>query len=430
MSIRSLLLVCALALWAGRDARAQGRALLEISGANFKPMPLALAPMSGSGEFVEPLESTLQNDLAISGLFDLLDPKSFLIEKSEGMSASTIDFSRWSMVGADGLVKGKVDADDRMIRVELRLFDVPNHKEGLKASYSGRKAELRTFAHDFANRIYRYYTGEPGVFRTRIAYARRTSVGKEIWACDFDGQNPVPLTSVGELNLLPAWAPDGKRVALTSYRDGAPLLYVLDFASRVVKPVAFGRGELQTGGAFSPDGKRIAFTMSETGTSNIYVVHADGSGLVNLTDSRFLESSPSWSPDGKRIAFVSKRSGDPQIFVMNADGTGVDRLTFQGTYNQTPDWSPRGDLIAFTARDERNVFDLFTVDVRTRQIKRLTQDQGNNEEPSFSPNGRHIVFTSTRTGRPRLFLMNADGTNQRPLPVEEATTPAWGPLTE
>ena len=61
----------------------------------------------------------------------------------------------------------------------------------------------------------------------------------------------------------------------------------------------------------------------------------------------------------------SNRGGSPQIYVMSADGSGARRLTFQGNYNQTPDWSPRGDLIAFTARDERNAFDLFTVNVDT-----------------------------------------------------------------
>ena len=81
-----------------------------------------------------------------------------------------------------------------------------------------------------------------------------------------------------------------------------------------------------------------------------------------------------------------------------ANPQDVRRLTFQGNYNQTPDWSPRGDLIAFTARDERNAFDLFTVNVESGKVTRLTQDQGNNEEPTFSPNGRLIVFNSDRTG--------------------------------
>lgn len=427
MPIRRPTLVLASLLFA-LEAHAQGRAVLEISGANFKPMPLAVAPMQGLVEHVEPLDATLKADLQVSGLFELLNPKSFLADRSEGINLVGIDFSKWSAVGADGLVKAKVDADDRTLKVELRLFDVGTRKEAVKASFTGRKPDLRAFAHDFANKVYRYYTNEPGIFQTRLAFARRANGQKEVWACDFDGQNALPLTNGGDLNLLPAWAPDGRRLVITSYRDGAPMLYTLDAATKALRALVPGRGELQTGGAFSPDGKRIAFTMSEGGVSNIYVVNADGSGLKNLTESRHVESSPAWSPDGKRIAFVSKRSGDPQLFVMNADGSGVERLTFQGKYNQTPDWSPRGDVIAFTARDERNVFDLFTVDVRTKTIKRLTQDQGNNEEPSFSPNGRHIVFTSTRDRRPRLYLMNADGTNQRPLPVDDATTPAWGPF--
>jgi TolB protein len=113
---------------------------------------------------------------------------------------------------------------------------------------------------------------------------------------------------------------------------------------------------------------------------------------------------------------------------MNADGSGVKRLTFQGTYNTTPSWSPRGDLIAFTARDERNAFDLFTVNVDTGKVVRLTQDASNNEEPVFSPNGRLILFTSTRTGTRHLHVMTADGSNQLPLPIEKGdyATPDWG----
>jgi TolB protein len=117
---------------------------------------------------------------------------------------------------------------------------------------------------------------------------------------------------------------------------------------------------------------------------------------------------------------------------MPAEGGAAKRLTFQGNYNQTPDWSPRGDLIVFTARDERNVFDIFTVEAATGKIARLTQDQGNNEEPSFSPNGRLIAFTSTRTGTSQLFVMSADGNAQRQMTSgkEPIYTPAWGPFPQ
>jgi TolB protein len=114
---------------------------------------------------------------------------------------------------------------------------------------------------------------------------------------------------------------------------------------------------------------------------------------------------------------------------MPAGGGAASRLTFQGNYNQTPDWSPRGDLIAFTARDERNVFDLFTIALDGAKVTRLTQDQGNNEEPTFAPNGRLIEFTSSRGGGSDLFVMTVDGSKQVQLTHgEKISTPAWGPL--
>lgn len=413
-------------------ASAQGRPRLEISGADFRPLPLAVAPVQGPEKLAKPLSETLTYDLEVSGLFQLLNPKSFLADPAqEGMTAASIDFTRWSAVGADSLVKAQATEAGGRAKVEFRLFTVLGGKEALRASYEGTADEMRTFAHRFADRVVEHFTGEPGVFETRLSFVVRDAQGtKQVWVSDWDGANARAVTKDGDLNLLPAWSPDGRSIVFTSYRTGFPMLHRVDPATKAVK--AFPpKGDLQTGAAYSPDGKRIAFTMSQDGVSNLWVMNADGSDMKQLTDTRAVDSSPSWSPDGRQIAFVSTRSGAPHIFVMNADGTGVQRLTFQGNYNQIPRWSPRGDAIAFTARDERNVFDLFVIDLPSRKIRRLTQDQGNNEEPSWAPNGRHLVFTSTRQGGRKLFLMNADGTNQRPLSLRlEASTPAWGPLPE
>ena len=157
-------------------------------------------------------------------------------------------------------------------------------------------------------------------------------------------------------------------------------------------------------------------------------MNADGSDLMQITDMPdSIQTSPTWSPDCSQIAFVSSYSGKPQIYVIQADGTGMRRLTWVGNYNTTPDWSPKGDLIAFTARDERNVFDIFTINVKSGEVTRLTQDQGHNREPSWSPDGRYIVFESTRDGKqPRLYLMNADGRWQTRISATPGLrTPTW-----
>jgi TolB protein len=146
-----------------------------------------------------------------------------------------------------------------------------------------------------------------------------------------------------------------------------------------------------------------------------------------LTNNLFIDSSPTWSPDGLQLAFVSNRHGSPQIWVMSASGANQHRLTTTGNYNQEPAWCPKCQVptIAFTARDEKGRFDIFTVDAPTgKNVVRLTENQGNNEHPSWAPNGRALVVASSRGG---LWVITADGKNQRQVFKGGASTPVWGP---
>ena len=425
MRLRFLLLLATLLTAATAHAQ---RVQLDISGANFKPLPLAFPALKGTGDAatVKEVDDTLQNDLAVSGIFELLDRKGFLGADKEGMTASTIEFRHWLDVAAEALLKGAVSAQGGNVSGEFRLFTVATGKEELKLNLTAPDA--RNLAHQVANALYKFYTREPGAFTTKIAYVKKVKNTKQVVIADWDGHREK-IISKGDLNLLPAWSPNGKYVAYTSYMGGNPDLYIYEVESGETRPLV-RKGTLTTGAAFSPDSRHVAFSMSEGEGSQLYQVNVDGSGLTKLTNDYGINSSPTFSPDGKKIAFVSNRAGSPQLYVMPAGGGAATRLTFQGNYNQTPDWSPRGDLIAFTARDERNVFDLFTIAVDGGKISRLTQDQGTyNEEPSFAPNGRLIAFTSTRSGGSELWVMTPDGTKQVQLTHgEDISTPSWGPL--
>ena len=417
-------------------AVAQPRSYIEVGSANFRPLPIAVANLRAdpgaegpAGEMTE----VLRGDLRLSGLFDVLDPKSFLADPSEGLTAPTIRFARWTDVGADGLVKAAVRRNGGELMGDFHLFEVRAGRGVLDQSLRGGPESARPLAHQFADAIVQYYTREPGIFRTRILAMRHASGGgREIVAFDVDGQRAEVLYRDSGLILLPTWRPDGKAVLFTSYRDGHPELWTLDLATRRARRL-LAIGDLTTGGVYSPDGRRIAFTASANGNSDVWVANADGTDPRRLTTDPAIDGSPTWSPDGKRLCFVSNRAGNPHLYVMNADGSGQRRLTFQGSYNQTPRWSPRGDLIAFTARDERKVFDVFAISPDTGRIQRITQDQGRtNEEPTWAPNGRMLAFTSDRKGRPQLVVSNVSGDRQTVVTAEASplATPAWGPFPQ
>ena len=403
--------------------------VLSISGANFRPVALALpTPLvrdEAARQKASEFDQALLFDLNASGLFQMLNRDSFLASIQEGMTASSIRFDEWANVGAESLVKAELSSSGNVLRATLRLFTVATGREEFKTVATGTEDNPARLAHKLANALYKYFSRETGPFESRLAFVKKTGSGKDIYLADWDGRNAMRLTS-GGINLLPALTPDGSTVAYTTYMGGKPEIYVQRIGKNAVPLVRTGR--MATGITFSADGRKMAYSLSDGENTQIWVAQADGSAAKQVTDTPyFINTSPSFSPDGQRIAFVSNRGGNPQIYVMGIDGSSPRRLTFQGNYNQTPVWSPRGDLIAFTARDERNAFDLFTVNVESGKISRITQDQGNNEEPAFSPNGKLIIFSSNRGGGSRLYVATVDGSHQLELPMEKGHfgTPDW-----
>jgi TolB protein len=429
---RATLVLTLALLGAPRSARPEERPTLVIGSPTFQPLPVAVAPFQGEGDArAADVADVVRSDLALSGLFELLDPKGFLADPAEGFAAPSIRFARWADVGADGLVKARLRRVGGELVGELHLYEVRAGREALSSTSRVPAADPRALGHRFADEIVRHYTGEPGVFGTRIAAIRKARGLFELVVLDADGKDPRVLLSERAILLTPAWRPDGREILVTSYRAGRPEIWSYRLADRSFRRL--GSVPNAMGGVYSPDGARIAFTASEGGNSDVWVMHADGSGARRLTSHAALDLSPAWSPNGKRIVFVSDRAGTPQLYVMAADGADARRLTFQGNYNQTPQWNPRGDLVAFTARDERKVFDVFVISPDSGRIERVTQDQGRtNEEPSWAPNGRMMVFKSDRAGPSQLVVSDAKGDRQTVIAggTGELSAPAWGPLAE
>ncbi|OQX66211.1 MAG: Tol-Pal system beta propeller repeat protein TolB [Desulfococcus sp. 4484_242] len=417
------------------DVNAPSIPKFNIAIPDFKSM----APTAGRAHLSTELPAVLSNDLVLSGYFNAMDKGAFLEETGEGLTANSINFKNWSVIGAELLVKGGYACVGSRLEVEIRLFDVFWGRQILGKRALGDIKRRRRLMHRLSNEIILKLTGHEGIFLTKLAFVDDSSGKREICISDYDGFNVRQTTTDKSIALFPCWSPDGRYLAYSSYghmrrafrrkdmgKQAGPILYLKDLSTGKVRVLSSQPG-LNTGAAWAPDGKQIALTMSHEGNPDIFTIDLQGRILKHLVKHWGIDVSPSFSPDGKRLAFVSNRSGSPQIYILNVDGRQVKRLTYQGRYNTSPAWSPL-NRIAFVSRMEGN-FDICTIGPDGGGFKRLTDNRSDDEEPCWSPDGRYLMFTSDREGSYHLYIMNANGQNQRKITSMKGnqTAPSWAP---
>jgi TolB protein len=69
--------------------------------------------------------------------------------------------------------------------------------------------------------------------------------------------------------------------------------------------------------------------------------------------------------------------------------------------------------------------DVYVVNADGTGLRRLTTNPGDDFDPSWSPDRTRIAFRSERSGEPEIWVMTADGTEQRRLTA--GFSPAWSP---
>jgi TolB protein len=73
--------------------------------------------------------------------------------------------------------------------------------------------------------------------------------------------------------------------------------------------------------------------------------------------------------------------------------------------------------------------EIYTMDLRTRVIRRLTNHPAIDTSPCYAPDGEKIVFNSDRGGTQQLYVMNADGSSVQRISFGAGryATPVWSP---
>ena len=406
---------------------------IDISNPFLRKIPVAVPvfkAITGTEKEIDLAVSAadlLSSALAFTGYFKDLDRGAFLINPEEfGIVRASIKFENWTSIGAELLVTGGRTVTDKIVEMEIRLFDTFKQRLLIGKKYKGWINDQRRMIHRFCSEVIYRFTNTRGVFDSQLAFISKGNGNKEIYICDFDGYRPKRFTRHKSITLSPSWSSDGKWMAYTSYVRGKPDLYLRNIKEKRGSIVS--KKGLNSSPAWVPGKFALAASMSFSGDPEIYLLTGTGKIIKRLTHSRGIDVSPTWSPDGKKLAFVSKRSGSPQIHIKDIDSGRVKRLTFQGKYNTQPEWSPKGDKIAYSAM-ENGETNIYVVDIEGNYPVQLTHGNGNNESPSWSPDGSLITFSSTREGPSRIYVMNAYGTDQRRLlsMKGQQTSPSWSP---
>jgi TolB protein len=385
---------------------------------------IALSRDAETVDAAQTVARVLWDDLNFEREFALI-PKDVVATIPAATSLVDVPFDRWREVNADAVVIGTVQKTDLGVRVEVRLYNVRTRQAAFSREYTGSVANKRLYAHTISDEIHQQQRNLRGVARTKLTFnsdrdGERMSGTvesrgvKEIYISDYDGENQRRVTTQRSLNITSTWSPDGRSIAYTSYRRGAPKIFISNiYQGTLDEPTKDSAGQSWLP-AWSPDGTRIAFSSTRDGNSEIYVANRDGSSVRRLTNNPAIDSTPTWSPTGTQIAFTSDRTGTPQIYIVGVDGLGLRQLTRE-SYADRPTWSPAPfNEVAYTARTGPGN-DIKIIELATGQVRQLTFGEGTNESPTFSPNGRHIAFMSTRSGKSQIFTMSRDGKDLRQI---------------
>jgi TolB protein len=278
------------------------------------------------------------------------------------------------------------------------------------------------------------------------AVAREPAPGEQF----FSGLTQLTF---GGQNAEAYWSPDGSQLIFqrTTSDSTCDQEYAINADGSGLHRVSNGLGRT-TCGYFYDGGSRILYSSTFGADAkcpptpdmsrgyvwalydyDVYTSKPDGSDLQKIFGTPGYDAEATLSPDGKRIVFTSTRDGDLDIYTMNVDGTDVRRLTTAPGYDGGPFFSHDGNKIVYRAwhpdtpeavADYRALLaenlvrpsrmEIFVMDADGSNQRQITDLGGANFAPYFTPDDRQIIFASNHENPQSrnfdLYLVNRDGT--------------------
>lgn len=251
-----------------------------------------------------------------------------------------------------------------------------------------------------------------------------------------DGTNARAVFAKGRNDVVywPTWSPDGLAIAYWGIGPGGQGVYAVNLdgsGQRLVAPTMQGYERVDWAREPAPDGERkICFPDWAPGTQvlDIFLVNADGTGLVNLTNTPGIQEHYAfWM--GNRLAYLRGM----QIFAitLGLDGGGNVYAVSEELIYELPSGVPATTLraanahpwLVFSMSDGLKIVDLAAQPPTIRAL--TTQPSGSIDQWScFSPDDSKVVFDRLTSAGRSLYTINSNGTGEFKI-VAKAQLPSW-----
>ncbi|MBU7014708.1 MAG: PD40 domain-containing protein [Theionarchaea archaeon] len=230
----------------------------------------------------------------------------------------------------------------------------------------------------------------------------------------------LAVAAASDLSLV-----QGDSVGKNVPREDRWGIYALDLATEEISLIYSSPMKIS---GLQLNGKGDTFVFSQafgdaSGQEEICSIRSDGENVRRLTNNTLMDTYPCWSPDGKKIAFLSFRD-TLDIYVMNQDGSEVTLLYDSGSHDGDIHWA--GETIVFT-RDNR----IWMMNQDGTGARPVTDPPRAGEwgkavlpfgdyDPRLSPDGKRIVFErlvddETRHGNYNLYCISIDSSSEQAL---------------
>jgi Tol biopolymer transport system component/class 3 adenylate cyclase len=238
-----------------------------------------------------------------------------------------------------------------------------------------------------------YLVPATGGAEKKLAETRIPGVEQSMWALYALGSAP--------------WSPDGNELLFSQIQENGALgITKLNLTTGeetyLTHPAA---GELDFEASWSSDGSAIVFTRNRR------------LWFLNLEDEEpeyeFLPDqvaiSPIFSADGEKIIVSIMKNGVFNLFDMEISSRELVQLTSSNNWLFFPSLVPGGGL---SVNEFKHQIDLRILDLESLEHDRLTFYQGNNYGGRYAPDGNSLLYHSNRTGNYDVWKMDLNNGNK------------------